>query len=457
MTFGFPELAAIRLGYGLSPLMPPPKDAAAVLAAVDTAGPGPEAVTTDKAREMSLRLADLTKARKDGGEAEKLEYQVYNRELSRMLVRDLQRRMVRAVDDPVGFGERLVQFWADHFTVAPMSSGNQPLAMAFVDEAIRPHVNGRFEDMFFAADTHPMMLLYLNQNSSRGPNSPFAKRRPEKDFGLNENLAREAMELHSLGVGAPYTQDDVRQLAELLTGLGYTSREGFTFKPQMAEPGAETVLGKSYGGQRRGGLQDIQAAFRDIARRPETAQFVSRKLAVHFISDDPSDALVQAMAATWRDTGGDLPQVYRVMVTHADLASDMRKKVRQPFDLLVSGYRALGITGDDLMALDFPQLPSQTFDTMNRMGQPWSRQTGPDGWPEHADAWIAPQMLAARINWSLQMPSRMLKRQLPDPREFLQTALGGTHSEQLAWAVPKAESEVEGVALVLASTDFNRR
>ncbi|RCW86707.1 DUF1800 domain-containing protein [Paracoccus lutimaris] len=456
MSFGFPELAAIRLGYGLSPLMPPPADVGAVLASVDTAGPGPEAVSTDDAREMSLRLREMGEASKTAGEAAAEEYRAFGRMLSRMMLTDLQRRIARAVDDPVGFGERLVQFWSDHFTTRPLGAAVQPLGLAFVDEAIRPHVNGRFEDMFFAADTHPMMLVYLNQNESRGPNSTFAKKRKAKGFGLNENLAREALELHSMGVGAPYAQKDVRELAELLTGLTYSREQGFAYRPQMAEPGAETVLGKSYGGGKRDGLEAIRAALTDIARRPETAQYVARKLAVHFVSDDPPEDLVQAMTAVWRDSQGDLPQVYRVLVTHPALADTLRQKVRQPYDLLVAGFRALGVSGAQIAGLEHPLNARMTFDPMNGMGQPWGRQAGPDGWPEEAEAWIAPQQLAARINWSLSMPRRMLE-QLPDPRELMQASLGGTQSAALAWAVPKAESAAEGVALILASSDFNRR
>lgn len=456
MSIEFPEIAAIRLGYGLSPLMPPPRDAQAVLDSAGAAGPGPEAMTTARAQDMGLKLAALNKARREGGAAQETEFATYNREMGKLIGRDLQRRLARAVDAEAGFGERLVQFWADHFTVSPMAAAQNPLVMAFVDEAIRPHVNGRFEDLFFAADTHPMMLLYLNQNASRGPNSVFARRRPEKEFGLNENLAREAMELHSLGVGAPYTQDDVREMAELLTGLTYSPQQGFAFRPQIAEPGAETVLGKSYGGTRRDGIEAIRAAFGDIARRPETAQYVSRKLAVHFVADDPPPDLVDAMAATWRDSGGDLPQVYRVMVTHPALAANLHAKVRQPFDFLAAGFRALGMTGEQVSAIDFPAVTGVLLDPMLRMGQPWSRQTGPDGWPEDASAWIAPQLLAARINWSLRVPSKLVG-QLPDPRAMLDTALGSTRSEELAWAVPKAESQAEGVAIILASRDFNRR
>lgn len=459
MSFGFPELAAIRLGYGLSPLMPPPPDAEAVLAGAAQAGPGPEAITTEKARGLAVQLRELAQSRDMAGMAGMAateEYRIFARSLDRMMLTDLQRRMARAVDDPIGFGERLVQFWGNHFTARPLGAVAQPLAMAFVDEAIRPHVNGRFEEMFFAADTHPMMLIYLNQTDSRGPNSSFATKHPAKAFGLNENLAREAMELHSMGVGAPYDQNDVRELAELLTGLTYGHMQGFVYHPEMAEPGAETILGKSYGGGKTAGVDDIRAALTDIARRPETAQHISRKLAVHFISDNPPEDLVQAMAAVWRDSQGDLPQVYRVLVTHPALAGTLRQKVRQPYDLLIAGFRALGVTGQKIMALEHPMNARITFDPLNSMGQPWARQNGPDGWPEEAEAWIAPQLLAARINWALRMPRHMVT-QMPDPREMMQTALGGTQSEELAWAVPKAESAAEGVALILASSDFNRR
>jgi len=456
MTLDFPRIAAIRLGYGLSPLAPPAEDADALLAGIGASGPDTDAVSTAMAQKQTGRHIELRKAMENGTEAAKKEFQAYNLENSRLQIRDLQRRLARAVDDPAGFGERLVQFWADHFTTRTVDGTHNALAMAYVDEAIRPHVGGRFEDMFVAADTHPMMLVYLNQNSSRGPNSVAAKRQKGKRLGLNENLAREAMELHSLGVGAPYTQKDVRQLAELLTGLSYSHKDGFSYRPQIAEPGAEIVLGRRYGGPGDGNLRDIRAAFRDIARRPETAQFVSRKLAVHFISDSPSPELVDAMAATWRETGGNLPDVYRVMINHPEMASNLRQKVRQPFDLMVAGMRAVGVSGQQVRNLDFPQLPAWTTRQLMMMGQSWGRPPGPDGWPEGAEAWIEPQLLAARITWAMKIPRALLGK-LPDPRDLIETALGGTQSEQLAWAVPKAESQAEGVALILASNDFNRR
>jgi uncharacterized protein (DUF1800 family) len=455
MALGFSEMAAIRLGFGLSPLMPPPADVAAVLAGPANAGPGPEAMTTDEARSIARSFREGVRARRDG-RPESPESIEANRRLGGMQAEDLRRRVVRAVDDPIGFGERLVQFWCDHFTARSINKVNTGLALAFQDEAIRPHLNGRFEDMLFAAETHPMMLIYLDQVSSRGPNSPFVRRRAERKLGLNENLAREAMELHSLGVGASYSQKDVRQLAELLTGLSFSHDEGFSFDRAIAEPGAETVLGKSYGGHRHGGLEDIRAAFRDLARRPETALHVSRKLAVHFVADEPPEDLVRAMAEAWRDGDGALAPVYRVLVTHPALAANLRAKVRQPFDLIVTGLRALGVTGPQIARMDDQSFRRAVWSHMPLMGQPWNQPKGPDGWPEEADAWIAPQTMAARINWALRMPGLMLDEP-PDPRAMLAATFGGTESEELAWAVPKAESAAEGVVLILASSDLNRR
>lgn len=458
MSFGFSELAAIRLGFGLSPLMPPAPDVDALLAGVAHAGPLPDAMTTETARAMTLELRDTRRAREeDKSEANEEAFQIVNTRMGMVPIYDLRDRIARAVDDGVGFGERLVQFWADHFTVISAGSATHPLAVAFVDEAIRPHIGGRFEDMFFAADTHPMMLTYLNQSQSKGPNSPFVKNRPKMELGLNENLAREAMELHSLGVDAGYSQDDVRQLAELLTGMEYTANLGFRYRADVAEPGAETVLGKSYGGNRRGGMEDIRTALTDIARRPETARYLSRKLAVHFVADDPGEDLVNELAGVWQETQGDLPSVYRVLATHPDLVTNLRKKVRQPFEMVVAALRALGVNGGRLADLDDKQLRRFFWGPMIAMGQPWGKPTGPDGWPEEAESWIAPQMLAARINWTMNMPRGLLPRQLPDPREMLISTFGGTQSAQLSWAVPKAESAAEGVALILASNDFNRR
>lgn len=456
MEFGFPELASIRLGYGLSPHVKPPATADDLLAGVaDSTSPAPDGFSLEEANRIAIERSDIQQAiRENRATRDALEEK--SRELRRMVWWDVRRRAARAVDAYGGFGERLVQFWADHFTIRADGGTNQPLALAFADEAIRPHLNGRFEEMFFAADTHPMMLIYLNQNTSIGPNSRVGRRQVERRLGLNENLAREALELHSLGVGAGYTQQDVRELAELLTGLVYNARRPGNFRPIIAEDGAETILGRTYGGDGPASIEDIRAALTDIARRPETATHLSRKLIVHFFTDSPDERTVDEIASVWRDTQGDLPQVYRALTTHPVLADSFRQKARQPIDFVFSGLRALGVTGGDIRGWEDKVVQRTLIDPLARMGQRWGAPLGPNGWPEEAGAWIRPQTLAARINWSMNVPGQILSA-LPDPRELLDTALGGTQSAALAWAVPKAESEREGVALVLASNDFNRR
>ncbi|TRW97691.1 DUF1800 domain-containing protein [Paracoccus sp. M683] len=456
MSVSFPELAAIRLGYGLSPLMAPPQSAAEVLGSVALSLTTDDAVTLQQVRESAEKLAGLTKARAEGGAAATERHRAYTTELSFLPMVDLRRRMARALDAPAGFGERLVQFWADHFTVRADGSGAQMMAMAFVDEAIRPHLNGRFEDMLIAANTHPMMLRYLNQDTSVGPGSRVARNNPQRQLGLNENLARETIELHTLGVNADYDQTDVRQLAELMTGLTFRRRHEGVFNGNQAEPGAEVVLGRSYGGDGPARIEDIHAALTDLARYPATARHLSFKLAQHFLADQPRKAVIDDLTAVWRETRGDLPSVYAALIGHQELAATFRQKVRQPFDYLVAAMRALGVTGQQILAIEPKRIRNDMHRAMARMGQPWNRPTGPDGWPEPASDWITPQGLAARIEWALKMPAR-LADPLPDPRGFLAVALGDTAGEALTWAVPKAESVLEGVAIVLASNEFNRR
>lgn len=456
MAISFSEMAAIRLGSGLSPRHPAPEDADAVLADLIDAAPGQGAMTTARAVSMRADYYKLFQARNEG-EAQLAAYKAVLGRMRAIEMADARDRIGRAVDARVGFGERLVAFWADHFTVRGNYGGYQPLAVSLVDDAIRPNLTRPFAQMLVAVTTHPMMLVYLNQDQSVGPNSIFARRRAgQREFGLNENLARELIELHTLGVGASYTQDDVRQLAELLTGLVYRIDEGTGFDPRRAEPGAEQVLGGSYGGASPARLGEVTGFLGDLARHPDTARYIGRKLAVHFAADDPPQALAGDLAAVWTQTGGDLAQVYAVLVTHPDMASSFRAKARQPLDYLVAGLRALGLTRDEIAGMDDRRTRQVLLNPLYQMGQRWGNPPGPNGWPEEGDAWINPQALAARINWAMNMPVK-LRDPLPEPPAFLDLALGDTASEPLHWAVPKAESIREGVGIVLASSDFNRR
>ncbi|MBU2958161.1 DUF1800 domain-containing protein [Paracoccus sp. 1_MG-2023] len=451
----YDQLAAIRLGFGLSPRRRLPQDPSELLSEIaQSTRPGD--LTTDRVSAILREGQDIRQKLRAGDADAREPLQQHRRDATRTRLRAMRERFARGVDARAGFGERLAWFWADHFTVEGADVYQNLLCETFVDEAIRPHLNGRFADMMFAAETHPAMLRYLDQSRSVGPGSALAQRRPKKGFGLNENLAREMIELHSLGVGADYDQRDIEQLAELLAGLLYAPRRDRVFFPARSEPGPETVLGVEYGADGQGRLQDIRAVIRDLSAHPATGAHLARKMAVHFVADDPPEALVARLQAAFVDGGGDLGAMNRVLAEAPELADHMRAKMRQPFDYIVAGLRGIGVTGKRVRNLNGRMTRLVLTEPMALMGQPWVMAGGPDGWPEEGAAWGSPQGLAARINWSMQVPQLLLK-ELPDPRAFLPVALGDTASDALRWAVPKAESRVEGVGIVLASGDFNRR
>ncbi len=429
---------AIRFGYGLPIEAGSPGE---ILGGPDLAARDVPGVTSG---EFAPVLLDYREARKAKDEAAEKAAQ---RQADALALRGAKAVFARAVGSQDLFRERLVAFWADHFTVAPRRRIEAALPGLLIDEAIRPHVAGRFRDMLRAVTTHPAMLIYLNQEASFGPGSPRGRRQKK---GLNENLARELLELHTLGVGAAYTQKDVRELAELLTGLA-VGAEGFVFDPRRAEPGPETVLGVTYRGE---GLEPILQLLDDLAARPETARHIARKLAVHFVADTPDAALVSALEAVFLDTGGDLQAVSRALIAYP--AGDSFGKARQPFDFMIAAFRALGVAPGVILDLEPKAFRRLVLGPLEAMGQPFQRAPGPDGWPEAEADWITPQGLAARISWAMQAPERLV-RPLPDPRAFLTAALGTRAGEKLTWAVSAAESARDGVGLVLASPEFNRR
>jgi uncharacterized protein (DUF1800 family) len=437
-----PDRAALRFGYGLPGTGPEAliaRLAAPDLAARHWPGVTPAALAPLVEANRAARAAeDMTAIREVRGAASELARQAQAITLA------------RAVGAADSLRERLVAFWADHFTTAPRNAIEEVAPLLMVDAAIRPHVTGRFRDMLIAAVTHPAMLSYLDQNGSFGPTSRKGLR---GNRGLNENLARELLELHTLGVGAAYTQGDVRELAELLTGLSGRAHQGLVFDAARAEPGAETVLGTAYAGE---GLATIHRALADLAARPETAAHLARKLVVHFVADDPDPALVEAVTRRWRETDGDLLAVMRALVLHPLALAAPAQKVRKPFELIVAGLRALGVTPDRILAADRRAFGRLVLGPMRAMGQPWGRPRGPDGWPEAEAFWITPQTLAARVNWAMTAPERLVKP-LPDPRALVETALGSAASDRLRWAVAAAESARDGVGLILAAPEFNRR
>jgi uncharacterized protein (DUF1800 family) len=444
-------LAAIRFGYGLPVGQDAPGGAEAMLALL--AGPD---MAMDQWPGITMaavapvwQVAAVARRAARQSEADKRAFRVSLRAVQDQRFDAMRAGIARALGAQDAFRERLVRFWADHFTTEAKFRHDAALTDAMAEDVIRPHVAGRFADMLRGVTLHPAMLLYLDQVRSVGPGSVQGQRR---DAGLNENLARELMELHTLGVGGSYRQDDVRQAAELLTGLTATPKDGFAFNPDMAEPGPETVLGITYDGAEMTPIHDL---LDDLAIHPDTARHLARKLAVHFVSDTPDEGMIATMAAAYLAADGHLMALYRAMLLHPAAWDGALQKARQPYDFIVVALRALGLTPDAALRLNRKRMAGLILSPMRAMGQDWGKPGGPDGWEESATAWINPQGMAARITWAMTVPAEL--DAVTDPRAMLDRVLGGIASERLIWAVHAAEDPREGVGLILAAPEFNRR
>ena len=442
-------MAAIRFGFGFHPQQSPPAGADALLRELRQGQATGLLMPLESRETRRARFVDLRRYRKakdDDGLRET------RRAIRMAALGEGANRLLQRALSPHGFYERMAAFWADHFTVARRSAPHLAMLTLFEPEAIRPHIMGRFGDMLSAVAQHPAMLIYLDQHISRGPNSPGGR----KGRGLNENLAREILELHTLGVGAEYTQRDVREFAELLTGYRNKPRSiGFEFTPGWAEPGAETVLGRTYGGTNPT-ANDAVELFHDLAQHKSTAKHLARKLAVHFVADDPDPGLVQHIAAAWRRSGGHLPTVYEAMLDHPAAWRGFGRKVKRPQELVISTLRAVGV--DRAMADRMGQKGGiRMIRTLRDMNQPMFNAPGPDGWPEEAGAWITPQGLAGRLSYASQVGQLLAKRGKIDPRRFAETALRDALRPATQFAVGGAPDRWEGIALTLASPEFNRR
>lgn len=447
-------IAATRFGYGLHPDQRPPLDASDLMAQLSPGGdfaPGLGGASMPERAQMFHEIVRLRRANKDNSHRAELKAQ--RRRIEAMHRADVERRILTPVRSPFGFYERLAWFWADHFAVAGQNIKNRALVGRFEADAIRPHITGRFHDMLRASSTHPSMLLYLNQNRSFGPKSKAGKRRGR---GLNENLAREIIELHTLGVDAGYTQEDVREFAELLTGLTFRVGEGeLRFNKNMAEPGGETVLGETYGGGAPR-IDDIFRVLDNLADHSATARHIATKLARHFTSDQPDPDLIDHIAAAYKHSGGALPAVYEAMLEHPASWASFGEKVKQPFDFVVSSLRAVNPDEGELDVISRKRNDRRRlFMPLAAMNQPVYRPPGPHGWDEAASAWITPQGLAARLEWAATLGQTMEPR--IDPRGLVDTALGDAARDATRFAATKAEERWEGIAFVFASPEFNRR
>ena len=344
------------------------------------------------------------------------------------------------------FLDRLAIFWANHFTVSVDRPAVFGLVVPFYVEAIRPNLLGRFSDLLIASTRHQAMLLYLDQAVSFGPNS---KAGFVKGFGLNENLAREILELHTLGVEGGYTQTDVRQLALILTGWTLQRPQdpepgAFQFVEAGHEPGDKELLGRQF---REAGLAEGMAALEFLATRAATARFVATKLARHFIADEPPLSAIEHLAAVFSQTGGDLPALYRALIELDAAWQDPLGKLRTPQEIVIATLRALQAT--DRKAL------TGAIDSLKVLGQLPFYASSPAGYSDRAKDWAGPDQVLKRVDWAATAGDRIAR--MVAPLDFLATALGGFADSELLFQVDNAPSRAEAMALVLASPTFQRR
>jgi uncharacterized protein (DUF1800 family) len=359
-----------------------------------------------------------------------------------IFLQEARARIDAALDADIGLVERLVWFWSNHFCVSADKSAN--MGGGYEREAIRPHVLGRFGAMLLASEGHPAMLTYLDNAASVGPNSVAGINRTR---GLNENLAREILELHTLGVRSVYSQDDVVSFAQVLTGWTILSPNDnpehgaeFVFNRRLHEPGAQKVLQKSYPDT---GVEQGREVLSDLAQHPATAAHVAAKLARHFLADAPPPELVKRLERVFLDSGGDLKQVAAALVTSPLAWAAPRTKLKRPSEWVVSMVRAAGVRAE----------PDRFAGGQALLGEPMWRPPSPKGFADDEAAWI--DGLGQRLDVANTFAERMGGRL--EPAHLLDTALGPLASAETRQAVARAESRQQAVTLVFMSPEFQRR
>ena len=374
-------------------------------------------------------------------------------------------RLSQAVSTERPFLERITQFWTNHFAVSIDKIAVLGIAGAMEREAIRPHVTGSFTHLLMAVEKHPAMLLYLDNQASIGPNSRAARflARRGKSGGrkvdINENLAREILELHTLGVDGGYTQADVTTFAQAISGwsiggedhgrrfarLGLDSGKPgeFFFRDVFHEPGARRLLGKSYGDD---GVKQGEAILEDLALRPETARHISTKLARHFIADEPPREVVERLTHTWLDSRGNLPRVYQALIESPEAWREPLAKFKTPADYIYSSHRALAIPLPD---------KRRALQAFEALGQRNLMPGSPAGWPDTSADWDGSSALLKRIAWADAVAQRMGDAR--NARELAPQILGATLSDTTAKAIARAESGAQAMTMLMASPEFMRR
>lgn len=376
--------------------------------------------------------------------------QQYRETRRKMVIAQLTARFEQAVNTPFPVKERFAQYWSNHFTVSHATKPQlAAVCTAYENEAIRPMLDGYFSDMVVAVAKHPAMLMYLDNFQSVGPDSLIGRRRK---LGINENLGREMMELHTVGVDGGYTQKDVRSLAKILTGwtvgsprlarLGATPGE-FAFVSLMHEPGPQTLLGKTY---RESNENQGLAALRDLAAHPATAKHIATGLVRHFTADDPDPRDIEKVATVFTRTGGHLPSVHKAVVSLDNAWQPDKRKLKTPYELLISTWRGMNLP------MTRPKPIIGVLHNMNNL--PFSAPS-PAGWPDSAEFWGAPAMVKERVQWGVAVGRRL--GNFINAMDAAQYLVDPRRSDYLIDSIRRAESPAQGLALLVASPDFQWR
>ena len=368
---------------------------------------------------------------------------------------DVRARMITAASTPRPFAERLALFWANHFTVSMAKASARGMVGAFEREAIRPNIAGRFETLLTAAVTHPGLLRYLDNDQSAGPDSPLVRRLARRAgregvtprvSGLNENLAREILELHTLGVDGGYTQADVTAFAAVLTGWRVALADAVPatrFDPAWHEPGPKQVLGRTV----PEGPEGLALVLRQLAAHPSTARFVCTKLARHFVADEPPPALVGRLVQAWQASDGDLAAVTRALVLAPEAWAPQAAKLKTPEEFVVATARVLQL-GEGAF-----QRPADGG--AGTLGQRVQAAPSPAGWPDRADEWLGPDAVWKRVEWATRVGARVGRR--VDARAVAEASLGPRLTAATRQQLERAADGAQAVALLLLAPEFQRR
>jgi len=395
----------------------------------------------------ALALVPLYRRRLEQAGMEEVGRRELRQAARQLLQEERLARLRRAIQTPQSFCERLVRFWSDRLAVSVTKGGVRPLAGLYERETIRPRIMGRFEDLLLASARSPAMLVYLDNHRSVGPNSLQGR---ERGRGLNENYAREVMELHSLGVDGGYDQADVIELARALTGWTLATpeaagpaRDGFGFEAAAHEPSARSLLGRRYAQE---GEAQGRAMLIDLARHPATARHLARSLLRHFVADEPPEAAVKRLADRFLESGGELLSLYEALIESPETWAEGRRKFKQPEEYLVSLLRALP---------DPPDPDRRLLDALEELGQRIWQAPSPAGWPERAEDWVSAAAVWSRIEVARRETAG--RAAALDPRVLLESCLGATAGEATRFQVTNADSREQGLTLLFMSPDFQWR